>query len=210
MKVLVALLAVAITIAVLGLLLEGTAFGGALMLHQRGLYDDEIGWLESFMPAMRWERGIERLIVRRHAERVGRALQADRLDRAVLLFREARRSTRQFGRTMDEQLMEMGVETFSHAADRMAKHGRLSEAADWEDSLFVLAIRSPAPHQRYMALAGFTEGLDLRVRDGKPCSALAHVRWAKQGLGGTIPGMADNVEEDLAVQCAQSQRASMP
>ncbi len=72
--------------------------------------------------------------------------------------------------------------------------------------LFVLAIRSPAPHQRYMALAGFMEGLDLRVRDGKPCAALARVQWAKRGLGGVVPGMGTNVGEDLAMQCAQ-QRA---
>lgn len=207
MKFLLALLGVAIAIAVLGLLAEATTFGGALLLHRRELYDDEIAWLENCLPVMRWEHGIERLLIQRDAERVERALRADRIDRAVALFREARQSTRRFGSRLDEQLMAMGVETFRLAADRMVKHGRLSEAADWDDSLFVLAIRSPSPHERYMALSGFQEGLDLRVRDGKPCAALAHVRWAKQGLGGTVPGMAENVEEDLAMQCAQSQRA---
>jgi hypothetical protein len=207
MKILVVLFVAAVAIAVLGLLLEATAFGGAWVMHQRGLYDDEIRWLEGFEPAMGWEKGLDRLIARRYTDRVERALEADRLDRAVHLFNEARAQARRGG-GMSTELMGFGIEAYRRAADRMVKHGRLSQAADFEDSLFVLAVRSPAPHQRYMALAGFMEGLDLRVRDGKPCAALARVRWAKQGLGGAVPGMADNVEEDLSVQCNQSQRGS--
>lgn len=206
MKALVGLLLVLVAAATAGLLAEAGAFGGAWVLHQRGLYDDEIQWLEAFRPMMPWERGVERLLARRVRDRVERALYADRLDRAAHLFQDARARARASGGPMDQELMTLGIETYRRAADRMVKHGRLSEAADWDDSLFVLAIRAPAPHQRYMALAGFMEGLDLRVRDGKPCAALARVQWAKRGLGGVVPGMGSNVEEDLTMQCAQ-QRA---
>ena len=192
--------------AAIGLLAEAGAFGGAWILHGRGLYDDEIHWLERWQPVLPWDAGVGRLIARRDRDRVERALYADRLDRAVHLFQAARARARAAGGPMNQELMALGIETFRRAADRMVKHGRLSEAADWQDSVFVLAVRAGAPHQRYAALAGFLQGLDFRVRDRQPCAALARVRWAKQGLGGVVPGMADNVEEDLAIQCAQ-QRA---
>ena len=207
MKPLAALVVLVIAIALAALLLEAGAFGGAWVMRQRGLYDDEVRWLESFRPVMRWERGVARLIARRERERIERALLADRIDRAVHLFRAARAGARAAGGPMEADLMMLGIETYRRAADRLVKHGRLSEAADWDDSLFVLAIRSPAPQSRYAALAGFMEGLDLRVRDGKPCAALGRVQWAKHGLGGVIPGMAGNVEEDLSMQCAQQRRA---
>ena len=206
MKPLVALLTLVLAIAVVALVAEAGAFGGAWIMHGRELYDDEIRWLQGFEPIMRWEKGVARLTARRERERIERALQSDRLDRAVQLFRAARSRVRTAGGALDTDLMMLGIETYRRAADRMAKHGRLSEAADWGDSLLVLAIRAPAPEHRYAALAGFMEGLELRVRDGKPCEALARVRWAKHGLGGAVPGMAGNVEEDLANQCAQ-QRA---
>ena len=205
MKVLFPILGVAVAIAVLGLLLEASVFGGAFFMHQRELYDDEIRWLDGFRPVMGWEKGLDRLVMRRQAERVDRALRADRIDRAVHLFREARAASLRSGRPMDAELMSFGIETYHRAADRMMKYGRFSAAADWEDSLFVLAIRAPNPSQRYLALSGFMSGLDMRVRDGKPCAALSRIQWAKQGLGGTVPGLADNVEEDLNMQCAQSQ-----
>ena len=206
MKGLIGLLILVMVVATVGLLAEVGAFGGAWILHQRGLYDDEIRWLEASQPVLPWEQGVERLLARRDCDRVERALYADRLDRAVHLFRDARMRARTAGGPMDQELMALGIETFRRAADRLVKYGRLSEAADWNDSMFVLAVRAPAPHQRYAALAGFMEGLDLRVRDGKPCAALARVQWAKRGLGGVVPGMRDKVEEDLTMQCAQ-QRA---
>lgn len=206
MKGLIGLLILVMVVAIAGLLAEVGAFGGAWVLHQRGLYDDEIRWLEGCQPMLPWEKGIGRLIIRRDRDRVERALYADRLDRAVIFFRDARARARTAGVQMDQELMTLGLEAFRRAADRLVKHGRFSEAADWDDSMFVLAARAPAPHQRYAALSGFMEGLDLRVRDRKPCAALARVRWAKRGLGGVVPGMRDNVEEDLAIQCAQ-QRA---
>src|SRR5512134_57659 len=97
MKGLVALLVVIIAIAAVGMLAQLGAFGGAWFYHQRGLYDDEINWLETFKPVMPWERGIERLIARRERERVERALYADRIDRAVHLFRAARSRARAVG-----------------------------------------------------------------------------------------------------------------
>jgi hypothetical protein len=206
LKPLVALLTLVLVIAVAALLAEAGAFGGAWIMHGRELYDDEIHWLQAFGPVMRWEKGVGRLLARRERERIERALQADRLDRAVQLFRDARSRVRAAGRALDTDLMMLGIETYRRAADRMAKHGRLSEAADWGDSLLVLAIRAPAPEHRYAAVAGFVEGLDLRVRDGKPCAALAHLRWAKRGLGGVIPGLGPNAEEDLAMRCTR-QRA---
>jgi hypothetical protein len=205
-KGLIGLIILVMVVATAGLLAEAGAFGGAWILHQRGLYDDEVRWLEGARPLLPWEQGVGRLIARRDRDRVERALYADRLDRAVHLFREARVRARAAGGPMDQELMALGIETFRRAADRLVKHGRLSEAADWDDSMFVLAARAPAPHQRYAALAGFMEGLDLRLRDGKPCAALARVQWAKRGLGGAVPGMAENVEEDLTAQCVQ-QRA---
>lgn len=207
MKGLIGLLILVMVVASVGLLAEAGAFGGAWLLHRRGLYDDEIRWLEACQPVLPWEQEVGRLIARRDRERVERALYADRLDRAVHLFQNARARARAAGGPMDQELTALGIETFRRAADRLVKHGRLSDAADWADSVFVLAIRAPAPDQRYAALAGLMEGLDLRVRDGKPCAALARVQWAKRGLGGVVPGMNDNVEEDLTMQCAQQRAA---
>jgi hypothetical protein len=206
-KVLAVLVGLVIAVAAGALLGEAGAFGGAWILHQQGRYDDEIRWLASFEPLMRWEPSVARRMEHLETERLRRALDADRVDRAVHLFRAAR-ARAGAGGAMDPDLMLLGIETFRRAADRMAKHGRLSEAADWNDSLFVLGIRAPASQHRYAALAGFMEGLDLRVRDGKPCAALARVQWAKRGLGGVVPGMASKVEEDLTIQCAQQRRAA--
>ena len=206
MKPLVALLSAVLAVAVAALLAEAGAFGGAWVMHGRGLYDDEIRWLQGFQPFMRWEKVVARMIARRERERIERALAADRLDRAVHLFRAARYEARSAGRALDPDLVMLGIETSRRASDRMVKHGRLSQAADWGDSMLVLAIRAKAPEHRYAALAGFVEGLDLRVRDGKPCAALARVQWAKQGLGGVIPGVGADLEEDLSMQCAQQRR----
>jgi len=208
MKPLAALITLVLVVAIAALLAEACTFGGAWYMHSHELYDDEIQWLEGCQPWMRWENGVSRLIAQRERERIDRALGDDRIDRAVHLFQDARARA---GRgPLDPSLTTLGIEIYRRAADRMAKHGRLSEAADWGDSSLVLAIRSPLPEQRYAALAGFMESLDLRVRDGKPCAALARVQWAKKGLGGAVPGMADNVEEDLAMQCAQQRKAAGP
>lgn len=206
MKPLVVIITIGLLVAILALIAETFAFGGAWIMNRRGLYDDEIHWLEGLQPVMRWEKGVARLIARRERERIERALATDRVDRAVHLFRDARARVRSGGVAIDEDLMMLGIEVFRRASDRMARHGRLSEAADWGDSVLVLAIRAPIVEHRYAALAGFMEGLELRVRDGKPCAALARVQWAKRGLGGIVPGMSANVEVDLTMQCDRQRR----
>lgn len=205
----VVLISVVLAVAVAALLAEACTFGGAWLMHRRELYDDEIRWLEGLAPVMQWEKGAGRLLARRERERIERALASDRIDRAVHLLGEARLRARSGGAAVDPNLILLGIETYRRASDRMEKHGRLSEAADWGDSALVLAIRAPAADQRFAALAAFMEGLDLRVRDGKPCAALARVRWARRGLGGSVPGMADTVEAALARQCARQQREAM-
>ena len=55
-------------------------------------------------------------------------------------------------------------------------------------------------------IAAFMEGLDLRVRDGKPCEALARVEWARRGLGGEIPGLDPAVGQSLVMRCDESRR----
>jgi hypothetical protein len=201
MKALIGLLTLIVVVAVVGLLAQTCAFGGAWFLHNRGYFDDEIRWLQTFRPILPWERGIEERLVLRESERIERALYADHLDRAVQLFRAARLRARRAGMPLDTDLESVGLETFRRAADRMIKLNRLSNAADWNDSAFVLAVRAEMPNHRYAALAAFQEGLDLRVRDGKPCDALARVQWAKKALGGVVPGMGENIEMDLNHQC---------
>lgn len=203
MKVLVGLV-----IAVLGiaLLLEAAAIGGAWWLHGQGRYDDEIRWLEGLRPVLVWDQGVEGQIERLYRERIRRELDADRLDRAVHALRLARARARARGSVPDRDLASLGIETFTRAADRMEGHGRHSLAADWDDSLFVFAVRAELPHHRFAAVAAFVEGLDLRTRDGKPCEALARVEWAKRGLGGEIPGFQPSVEEDLRIQCRRARR----
>lgn len=206
MKWLIGLLILALTIAATGLLIEAAVFGGAWMLHRNGDLAGEIRWLEAYAPVMGWERGLEPLIAQRYRERVQRALGEDRMDRAVTSFRAARAQCRSRGIALDQELIALGIETFGRASNRMEARGLLSQAADWDDSVFVLAVRAKAPHQRYAALAALRESLDLRSRDGRPCDALGRVQWAKRGLGGAVPGLADNVEEDLMIQCEQSRR----
>jgi hypothetical protein len=207
-KPLILVLLLGIAVAATALIAEAAAFGGAFFYHQHGLHDDEIRWLKGFRSVMGWEKGVDRLIAQRERERIERVLLADRVDRAVALFRATRADAHRAGRPLDPGSMGLGIETFRRASDRMAKHGRFSEAADWNDSLFVLAVRAPQEQHRFAAVAAFMEGLDLRVRDGKPCAALARVQWAKRGLGGVIPGMASDVEAGLTRQCAQQQRAA--
>jgi hypothetical protein len=198
------LIIVVIGAFVLALCLQSVAMGGAWMLHRGGRYDAEIAWLQGFGPFLPWERGLDAELDRLYRERVRRELEAGRLEGAVKAMRQARSRLKARGVTPDRELAAVGVETYTRAADHVERLGRLSKAADWDDTLFVFAIRAREPHHRYAALAAFMEGLDLRVRDGKPCEALARVEWARNGLGGEIPGMQENVSEDLAVQCRQA------
>jgi hypothetical protein len=190
-----------IGVLVVAFLIEATAVGGAWWLHAQGRYDDEIRWLEGMRPVLAWDKALDSQIDRLYRERVRRELDADRLDRAVHALRLARARSLSRGLKPDRDLTSLGIETFTRAADRMEAHGRHSLAADWDDSLFVFAVRAELPHHRFAAVAAFVEGLDLRVREGKPCAALARVEWARRGLGGEIPGFQPSVEEDLRIQC---------
>jgi len=189
---------------IVAFLIEIAAVGGAWMLHRDGRIDDEIAWLERMRPLLVWDRTIDSQIDKLYRDRIEQALLAGRIEPAVQALRLARAHAG--NSTKDPKLVSLGIETFTRASDKVQQMGRLSRAADWDDSLFVFAIRAPEPRHRYAALAAFTEGLDLRVRDSQPCAALARVEWAKRGLGGEVPGMANNVEEDLAVQCNQTRR----
>ena len=203
MKGLAILLIVVLSIAIL---IEGAAIGGAWWLHRQGRIDDEIAWLQAVRPLMPWDRALEGQMDKLYLERVRRELDAGRLDRAVHAFRLARGRARSRGLERDPDLTSMGIETFTRAADRVEAHGRLDLAADWDDSLFVFAVRATQPHHRFAAVAAFVEGLDLRVRAGDPCGAYDRVLWARKGLGGEIPGFQPSVEEDLASQCRSARR----
>jgi hypothetical protein len=178
----------------------------AWTLHRAARWEAEIAWLESMQPWMPWERGLDAQLSRLYRERVRREVDAGELVPAIHAFREARR--REFGRGqgLDRELMALGIECYSRAADHVERLGRLSQAADWDDSVFVLAVRGPEPHHRFAATAAFMEGIDLRVRDGRPCAALARLEWAKRGLGGVVPNLPPGAEADLRDQCAASRR----
>lgn len=182
-------------------LVQAAAVGGSWWLHRQGRLEDEIAWLEGFRPFLSWERGLDAQIDKLYRDRIRIELGGEGVDRALHALRLARARAKARGVTPDPELMALGIETYTHAADRLEAHGRLSLAADWDDSLFVFAIRAAEPRHRYAALAAFLEGLDLRVRDGQPCAALARLTWAKRGLGGDVPGLQPSVEQDLATQC---------
>ena len=188
------------------LLVQLAAACGAWWLHSQARVDDEIAWLEGLEPVLVWDVGLESRIGGLYRQRIQGELSQGRLDRAAHALRLARARAKSLGNPRDDALMALGIETFTRAADRLEGHGQLSLAADWDDSLFVLAVRAPEPRHRYAALAAFIEGLDLRTRDGKPCAALSRVEWAKRGLGGQVPGLQANVEEDLRLQCNLSRR----
>ena len=203
MKGLVVLVIVALSA---GVLIEAAAIGGAWGLHRQGRLDEEIRWLEGLRPVLKWDQALDGQIDRLYRERVRRELDVDRVDRAVHALRLARGRARSRGFKPDRDLVALGIETFTRAADRMEAHGRLGLAADWDDSLFVFAVRAEQPHHRFAAVAAFVEGLDLRVRQGDPCGALDRVAWAKRGLGGEIPGFSPSVEDDLIGQCRAARR----
>jgi len=186
--------------------IQMAAVGGAWWFHHNKQYDLEIRWLEDLAPVAAWDAKYQAQIGRLYLERVRRHLDSGRIDLAVLAVRRARARDRSLGLATHRDLVSLGIEAYTRAADRMEAHGRLIAAADWDDSLFVLAVRAAEPHHRYAAIAAFMEGLDLRVRAGQPCAALARVEWGKRGLGGTIPNVQPSVEDDLRQQCRRARR----
>lgn len=195
-----------VTLAAIMLACQVVVLGRAWWLHRAGRWDDEIAWLRTARMVVPWDAGVPAQVARLERDRVRRELAAGRLDRAVAAFREARREARARGEVTDRELSALGIEVYTRAADHVEKLGRLSAAADWDDSLFVHAIRGPEPHHRAAAAAAFAEGLELRVRDGRPCDALSRLEWAKKGLGGTVPNLPPGLEDALRSQCAASQR----
>jgi hypothetical protein len=187
-------------------LVEAVSLAGLLVIRKGQRLDDEIRWLEGFEPIRVWDPGRHATIERRYRDRIERELRAGRLDKAVVAVRVARGRARTRGERLDPSVIELGLETYTRAADRMQRAGRFDLAADWNDSLFVFAVRDPALRVRSAATAAFIEGLGLRVRDGKPCDALARVAWAKRGLGGEIPGFDPALEEDLNLRCTKAKR----
>jgi hypothetical protein len=197
-------LAVALAIG----LVEAVSLGGQIALRMRGATADEIRWMERLEPLRVWDPGRHARIDAHYREWVEGELRAGRIDQAVLAMRKARTRLRARGERPAEALVGIGIETYTRAADRMQRHGRLSLAADWNDTLFVFAVRDPEPRNRAAASAAFLEGLGLRVKDGKPCDALARVSWAKRGLGGEIPHLDPAVEASLTSRCEEQQRVS--
>ena len=189
-------------------LVEAVSLGGQIGLRMRGSPGDEIRWMEGLEPVRVWDPGRHARLDRRYREWVEHELRAGRLDQAVSVMRRARARARAHGERPEPALLDLGLETYTRAADRMQRHGRLSLAADWNDTLFVFAVRDPEPRHRAAAAAAFLEGLGLRVRDGKPCEALSRVSWAKRGLGGEIPDLDPAVEASLLARCEEERRAS--
>jgi len=194
-----------VLLSLLGLcvLLQAIAVLGAWWLGSQDQRDDQIAWLEGWRPVLVWDGALPGQIDQLYRARVRRDLDASQIDRAVVSLRQARTHVGYQAERFDPELMALGIETFTRAADKMEARGLLAMAAAWDDSLFVMAIRAPLPHHRYAALAAFQESLDLRVRNGEPCQALARVEWAKRGLGGQIPGFQPSIEEDLRQQCGR-------
>ena len=208
MKPGLAALFVVLAVAVAIGLVEAISLGGQIGLRMRGATADEIRWMEALEPLRVWDPGRHARIDARYREWVEGELRAGRIDQAVLAMRRVRARARARGEQPPEALVGIGIETYTRAADRMQRHGRLSLAADWNDTLFVFAVRDPEPRNRAAASAAFLEGLGLRVKDGKPCDALARVSWAKRGLGGEIPNLDPAVEASLTSRCEEQQRVS--
>jgi hypothetical protein len=199
-----AFLAVLVAVA----LVEAVNLGGQVSLRMRGAIGDEIRWAEGLEPVRVWDPGRHARIDARYREWAGSELRAGRIDQAVQVVRRARARARARGERPAPGLVEIGLETYTRAADRLQRHGRLTLAADWNDTLFAFAVRDPEPRHRAAAVAAFLEGLGLRVRDGRPCDALSRVTWAKRGLGGEIPDLDPAVEASLASRCEEQQRVS--
>lgn len=187
------------------LFLEPWAIGRARALENEGTIDQEIAFLREAEGMMPWAGGVAGRLDDALLRRVEQGLQADRLDVAARGFREAWPRLKARGKAQDERVMTLAVTTFARGSERLRRQGRFDLAADYNDSLFVYAVRAPDPIHRHAALQAFTEGLNLRVQAGNPCAALARVEWAKRGLG-VVPGMDPSIEHSLEAQCARQRR----
>jgi hypothetical protein len=201
-----ALIGFVLGLGLVALLLQTAAVGGAWVLGRQGKYEDQIHWLMQFRPILVWDGGVHGEIASRYRGWVAEELKADRLDRAVAVLRRARAWLHDERRAPDREMTVLGIETYTRSADRLERRGQLAKAADWNDTLFVFAVRADDATHRFAAAAAFVEGLDLRVRAGQPCAAVARIDWAKRGLGGEIPGVDAEREEGLRRECERTRR----
>jgi hypothetical protein len=190
------------------LFLEPWVIGRAKALEREGKIAEEIAFLMEAEPMVPWGRGIGGRLDDALLRQAEHGLQVDRLDVAARGFRQAWPRMKARGKAQDDRVLALAVTTFARASERLRRQGRLSLAADFNDSLFVYAVRAPDALHRHAALQAFTEGLNLRVQDDRPCAALARVEWAKRGLGGVVPGMDPSIEHSLAAQCARARRGA--
>lgn len=200
------LLLLVAAVAIAMLLAWCAAPAGAWWYHRQNRFAEEIAWLENMQSFQPFSASLDGTITKRRREQVERELRGGRVDRAVAEMRGLRRHMRRPGVRRDAQVMELGIETYTRASDRVQQHRRLSAAADWLDTLFVFAIRDPSEDIRTAASAAFLEGLDLRVQDKQSCAALARWVWAERGLGGTVPDVSPEVKQELEERCARERR----
>ncbi len=174
----------------------------------RGGAAAQIAWIESLRQWLPWGALYDGDLDALYRRRVEDEIRAGRLDQAVVAMRTARLRERRLARPHDSKLVDLGLEAYARATERLERGGRLAAAADWCDTLFVFAVREPDAHAREEAVVAFLRGLDLRVRAGDPCGAASRIEWAKRGLGGEVPGLDARTEEDVLNRCAKSRRSS--
>lgn len=182
-------------------LLEPFVLNAASGLESDGKSDQEVALLQDAEKYVPWSGRIKSRLDDALLRRTENALQADRLDQAAKAWRHAWARARARGHAGEKRVMNAGVTVYARSAQRLYEHGELELAADWNDSLFVLAVRAPIEEHREAALLAFVEGLDYRVEAGKPCAALARVQWAEKALGGLIPGFDEAIEVELDADC---------
>ena len=189
-------------------LLEPFVLNSASGLERDGNVDREVKLLtdaERFVP---WSGNIKQRLDDALLRRTEQALQADRLDVAAQAWRDAWARARARGFAEEERVMQAGVTVYARSAQRLRDHGELELAADWNDSLFVFAVRAPDEMHREAALAAFVEGLAYRAEAGNACAAVGRIEWARNGLGGEIPGFDPAIEQDMRAACASEQTES--
>jgi hypothetical protein len=188
------------------LFVEPWVLNRASELERQGKFAQEIAMLGEAERMVPWGRGIGDRLDDAYLRQAEQGLQADRLDVAARGLREAWPRMKARGKAGSDRVMTLAVTTFARASERLQKQGRLGLAADFNDSLFVYAVRAADPMHRAAALAAFREAIQLRVQNGQPCAALARVEWAKRGLNGVIPGFDPAEEQQVANQCARARR----
>ena len=215
---LLAFLAILVTFA----LVEAMSLGGQMVFRMRGATADEIGWMEGLEPLRVWDAGRHARIDARYREWAESELRAGRVDQAVKVMRRARARLRARGERPDVALVDIGLETYTRAADRMQRHGRLSLAADWKakamESIRTTLTTTPLRlHRTEATISSATPpAREGRAGWGEYSSGREEVEvmrrgdsaWARRGLGGEIPDVDPAIERSLAARCQEQTRAS--